>query len=455
MTAGVINAVSDLILALLPISIIRKSAMPRRAKISATLVLLLGTVGSAISVVRLAYIRGLTYDRDFFATGVSITVWSVTEAGICIIAVSLATVRPLFRSCLDGTRRAMTTSAGRSGQKGSHISYSTADQSDRSTRPQRPPRPASPMSFMDRGMRSARRLSGRWPFAPEDGNDDTHIMDDLHHGVVRRASLKGGKVVWKHEHYSKEPLPPPPPVPAIHPVHRQDNERARSPELTSPESPVIPTGFRQSIVRGGQALRNLPKSPSWPKSPPWASSPKQQSSPTQPPPLRHAITSWKPPNSRPSSMVIAQHDRKPSSSQGYLPIQEERGHHRGVTPSKIGPYESVYDPTPAQLEGGKQERSFFHGPTPGSSPPDGDAITALPQPPPPLPAPVPARGRIAQARPGYHPSDRFKPGYEQTVVRAPPQKTRQPVQQPRGEQVGLGVWRMPKGSQDVGRGKMI
>lgn len=460
MTAGVINATSDLILAVLPITIIRKACMPMRAKVSAMFVLLLGCTGSAISLVRLSYLGGLAYDRNFFESGVSITVWSIAEAGICIIAVSLATLRPLFRRCLDGTRHAMTTSGHRSGQKGSQASYSTAENTERHSRPQRPPRPASPMSFADRGMRSQRGVSGRWPFTPGVNEGEDHLMEDLQHGVVRRASFKDGKIVWTHEYHNGQRLPAPPPVPPL-PTAAQRPSPRRSASNTPPESPIIPSGFRQSIARGSQALRNLPKSPSWPKSPPWprsppwASSPRSNHSSMQPPPLRQAISSWKPPNSRPSDMVRSHNDRVRNSSQGYLPLEEHPAHRRQNTPSNIGPYESVYDPRTSQFGPG-QGTTFFNGPTPGSTPPD-DLITALPQPPP-LPPQARQQPQSQERRSaGFHPSGRFKPGYERS-----PSRQHQPISQqrtttprPQGEQIGLGAWRVPKGSLEEGRGKMF
>jgi hypothetical protein len=109
MTAGVINAVTDFVLAILPISLIRKASMPLPDKIAASMVLLLGCLGGAISVVRLAYIHGLDYNKNFFEVGVEITIWSIIEAGICITAASFATLRPLCRSCLDTTRRTITS----------------------------------------------------------------------------------------------------------------------------------------------------------------------------------------------------------------------------------------------------------------------------------------------------------------------------------------------------------
>lgn len=109
--AGLVNAGSDIILAVLPVFLIRKACMPLPAKISACLVLLLGCAGSAVSIVRLAYIRGLSYDLDFFAVGVDITIWSIIEAGLCITAASLATLRPLGRCCMTSQRQRQSMTA--------------------------------------------------------------------------------------------------------------------------------------------------------------------------------------------------------------------------------------------------------------------------------------------------------------------------------------------------------
>jgi hypothetical protein len=117
LAAGTVNAVSDFILATLPITLIRKACMPFPAKLSAGLILLLGCAGSAVSVVRLAYVRGMSYNMNFFEVGVNITLWSIIEAGLCITAASLATLRPLFRCCIDTTRRSMTADSEWGGDK--------------------------------------------------------------------------------------------------------------------------------------------------------------------------------------------------------------------------------------------------------------------------------------------------------------------------------------------------
>ena len=103
-TAGVINTVADWILALLPIFILRQAQLGRAAKISAGFVLVLGSIGSICSAIRLAFLRGLRPGPHFFWTAVDIAVWSVAEPVIGIIAASLATLRPLFRCCIHNAR---------------------------------------------------------------------------------------------------------------------------------------------------------------------------------------------------------------------------------------------------------------------------------------------------------------------------------------------------------------
>jgi hypothetical protein len=196
MTAGIINAVSDFILATLPIALIRKACMPLPAKVSASLVLLLGCLGSAISLVRLAYIRGLTYNVDFFEVGVNITLWSIIEAGICITAASLATLRPLLRCCINTTRRTLT-----SGHSVTEISL------------KRQQHRSSLLSFQDQSP--ADNTAENWPLQKpesvfpnmrelEEMRTPTSSFSDV--GVTRKASLMHGKLQWV-ESYVTEPAP--------------------------------------------------------------------------------------------------------------------------------------------------------------------------------------------------------------------------------------------------------
>ncbi|KAK0834129.1 hypothetical protein LTR03_014592 [Friedmanniomyces endolithicus] len=110
-TAGVINALADWILATLPVFLLRKVQIPLPAKISAGCLMVLGSVSSISSMVRLVYVHDFLPGPDFFWSSVSLTTWSIIECGLCIAAASLATLRPLFRCCMENVHT-LTPSLG-------------------------------------------------------------------------------------------------------------------------------------------------------------------------------------------------------------------------------------------------------------------------------------------------------------------------------------------------------
>ncbi|KAM0713434.1 hypothetical protein Q7P37_010396 [Cladosporium fusiforme] len=190
MLAGVVNAVSDVILALLPISVVYKASMPRPAKISAGMILLLGCIGSAVSIVRLTYIHGLLLSDRFFEVGVDITIWSVIETGICITAASLATLRPLCASCLHSNRRLNSNDSHTQPM----VSIDEIIHPD--LEPGHPNR--SKLSLVlghhdsDKPLPTPRRLSA---------TPKTHTLEtltpqtDTH--ITHKASIRNGKVQWR------------------------------------------------------------------------------------------------------------------------------------------------------------------------------------------------------------------------------------------------------------------
>lgn len=129
LSEGAVNATADWILALLPIIPLRKANMPRPAKLSASFVILAGAAGSVCSVVRLPFITDYSPEGDFLLKSSRFTLWSVAECGICITAASLATLRPLFRTCLEGARETLSRS-GHSRQKNTGTSQSTSGRYD-------------------------------------------------------------------------------------------------------------------------------------------------------------------------------------------------------------------------------------------------------------------------------------------------------------------------------------
>ncbi|GAB7356188.1 hypothetical protein MBLNU459_g6774t1 [Dothideomycetes sp. NU459] len=98
-----LNIVTDWIFVGIPIVVIWRSRMPKVTKVTAGLLLSLGALSSICSIVRLRYIDGLAAGPQFLHTSVSIGIWSCVETGLAIIAVSLSTLRPLFKSVLGGS----------------------------------------------------------------------------------------------------------------------------------------------------------------------------------------------------------------------------------------------------------------------------------------------------------------------------------------------------------------
>lgn len=111
-TGAAVNAATDWTFAILPICLLAKAEMPKAAKVSAGLVLLLGCCGSIVSLIRIYWIKGLKPGEDFFNTAVITGIWSMIELGLGITAAAAATLRPLFHGLMDQSRTRVFPSAG-------------------------------------------------------------------------------------------------------------------------------------------------------------------------------------------------------------------------------------------------------------------------------------------------------------------------------------------------------
>lgn len=96
-----ISIFTDWTYGLLPIWIVWNLQMSRQKRFGVAFVLGLGAVASIASIVRLPYVVTLTHSDDFLWATVEVAIWSVVEPGIGITVVSVATLRPLLRSCLS------------------------------------------------------------------------------------------------------------------------------------------------------------------------------------------------------------------------------------------------------------------------------------------------------------------------------------------------------------------
>ncbi|KAI5237980.1 hypothetical protein E4T43_07730 [Aureobasidium subglaciale] len=99
--SGALTAATDWIFVLTTVSLVLKTRMPPRAKISVCLLLSLAALGSIVSIVRIPFIRGGRYQLNTAAKLPRVVILAAIEAGIGIIALSLATLRPLVKTWMD------------------------------------------------------------------------------------------------------------------------------------------------------------------------------------------------------------------------------------------------------------------------------------------------------------------------------------------------------------------
>ncbi|GAB7343798.1 hypothetical protein MBLNU457_1769t1 [Dothideomycetes sp. NU457] len=112
---SILNALMDWILTITPVLYVWKLHIPPREKALACLLILLGMLGSIVSVVRIPYVSGLrpASGYKFFTNFIPICLCSVVESGIGIIALALAACRPLWRQVIGGSRARTTLATHR------------------------------------------------------------------------------------------------------------------------------------------------------------------------------------------------------------------------------------------------------------------------------------------------------------------------------------------------------
>ncbi|KAF7903625.1 uncharacterized protein EAF01_006674 [Botrytis porri] len=88
----------DWLFALLPIPMLWKIKMSLRLKFSIMIILSLGIVASAVTIVRLKYLVAFLNVTDSLYSIAPVFIWSTIEIALGIVAASIATLRPLLRS---------------------------------------------------------------------------------------------------------------------------------------------------------------------------------------------------------------------------------------------------------------------------------------------------------------------------------------------------------------------
>lgn len=110
---SVMNAITDLAFQALSVHVLWNVKLPRATKISAIMLLVVGSIGGIASIARVVVQTPL---QDIRMSGVLLGLWSNAEAGLCITAASLITLRPLLQSCLERTNLSFSSLLGRSSQ---------------------------------------------------------------------------------------------------------------------------------------------------------------------------------------------------------------------------------------------------------------------------------------------------------------------------------------------------
>jgi hypothetical protein len=96
-----VASLGDWTFGILPAFIVRGLNMNFRTKVSVFLILCLANIGSIATLIRISSIHLLSLSQDFLFGSVDLAIWSSTEVALGIMAASMATYRPLFRSILS------------------------------------------------------------------------------------------------------------------------------------------------------------------------------------------------------------------------------------------------------------------------------------------------------------------------------------------------------------------
>jgi hypothetical protein len=98
---AVVSSIGDWTFGILPAFLVSGLNMNIRSKISVFLILAFANVGSIATLIRIKAIHQIASSTDFLYATFDLAIWSSVEIGIAIMAASIATYKPLFRSFLS------------------------------------------------------------------------------------------------------------------------------------------------------------------------------------------------------------------------------------------------------------------------------------------------------------------------------------------------------------------
>jgi hypothetical protein len=98
---AVVSSIGDWTFGILPAFLVSGLNMNIRSKIFVFLLLAFANIGSIATLIRVKAIHQIASSKDFLYETFDLAIWSTVEIGIAIMAASIATYRPLFRSFLS------------------------------------------------------------------------------------------------------------------------------------------------------------------------------------------------------------------------------------------------------------------------------------------------------------------------------------------------------------------
>lgn len=183
-----LNAVMDWIFVILPIRTLWGLKMPTSTKCWASGLIMLGALGSIASLIRLTTVKGLSPGREFFRDSAPTAIWATIEPGLGIAAASFATLRPMFRRCIESTRTGYSAGHSDMVMPGGN-------------------RGAIHSNGVPLGLRSSAERAGFRPFGSLDSDvelDSVHIEADPEKSapekgtVERRMVERSPEGIWVH-----------------------------------------------------------------------------------------------------------------------------------------------------------------------------------------------------------------------------------------------------------------
>jgi hypothetical protein len=98
---AVVSSIGDWTFGILPAFLVSELNVNIRSKISVFLLLAFANIGSIATLIRIRAIHQISASKDFLYETFDLAIWSTVEIGIAIMAASIATYKPLFRSLLS------------------------------------------------------------------------------------------------------------------------------------------------------------------------------------------------------------------------------------------------------------------------------------------------------------------------------------------------------------------